>query len=48
MATTEEVKQAIKAVKNGMADNRQEQLAKEAGKQAGSTGNAAREAFRGR
>lgn len=48
MATTEQTKQAITAVKNGVASKQQEEIAKRAAKQAGSMGNRAREAFRGR
>lgn len=48
MATTEQTKAAIRAVKNGQASREQEDIARRAAQQAGSTGNDARAAFRGR
>jgi hypothetical protein len=48
MATEDQVKQAITAVKNGVATQQQQQWAAAAAKQAGSTGNQAREAFKGK
>lgn len=48
MATTDQVRQAITAVKNGVATPQQQKWAADAAKQAGSTGNAAREAFKGK
>ncbi len=48
MATTDQVKQAITAVKNGVATPQQEKWAAAAAKQAGATGNLAREAFKGK
>jgi len=48
MANKDEYERAITAVRNGVADRRQEELAKKAASQAGSMGNRAREAFRGK
>lgn len=48
MANKDEYDRAIAAVRNGQADKRQQELAAKAAKQAGSTGNRAREAFRGK
>lgn len=48
MATDQETKQAIAAVRNNMATREQEEIAARAAKQAGSTGNRAREAFQGK
>ena len=48
MATSEEVETAIIAVRNGVATRNQEELVRRAAQQAGSTGNRAREAFKGR
>ncbi len=47
MATNEQTKAAIVAVKNGVASKSQEEIAARAAKQAGSVGNTAREAFKG-
>ena len=48
MATTEQTDQAITAVRNGQASREQQEIAKRAAQQAGSRGNRAREAFRGK
>ena len=48
MATDDQLRQAIAAVRNGVATREQEQLAAKAAKQAGSTGNEARAAFKGK
>lgn len=48
MATKEQTQAAITAVKNGQASREQEEIARRAAQQAGSTGNQARDAFRGR
>jgi hypothetical protein len=48
MATDKQLDQAITAVKNGVATQQQQQWAAAAAKQAGSTGNKAREAFKGK
>jgi|GEM_PF-3108455 hypothetical protein len=48
MATKDQVNSAITAVKNGVATPQQEKWAADAAKQAGSTGNRAREAFKGK
>lgn len=48
LATKEQTDQAITAVANGQASREQQDIAKRAASQAGSTGNRAREAFKGR
>lgn len=48
VATSEEVEAAITAVRNGVATRNQEELVRRAAKQAGSVGNRARDAFKGR
>lgn len=48
MATTEETRQAIMAVSNGQASREQQEIARRAAQQAGSMGNSAREAFKGK
>lgn len=48
MATDKQLQQAITAVKNGVATKQQQEWAAAAAKQAGSTGNQAREAFKGK
>lgn len=48
MATDKQLKDAITAVRNGVADREQQRLAAAAAKQAGATGNLAREAFKGK
>jgi hypothetical protein len=45
MATKDQEKAAIRAVKSGVASREQEDIARRAAQQAGSTGNAARAAF---
>ena len=48
MATADQVKKAIVAVRKGLATEEQQKWAAAAAKQAGDVGNAARAAFRGR
>lgn len=48
MATKDETEAAITAVKNGQASKEQQEIARRAAQQAGSMGNQARDAFRGR
>jgi hypothetical protein len=48
VATKEQRDAAIVAVRNGVADRRQEEIAAAAAKQAGAVGNTAREAFKGK
>lgn len=48
MATSEQRDKAIVAVRNGVASRDQERIAAEAAKQAGSAGNRARDAFKGK
>ena len=48
LATTEQTKQAITAVKNGVASKQQQEIARRAAQQAGSMGNRARDAFKGK
>lgn len=48
MATDKQLNDAITAVKNGVGDDSQQKLVAAAARQAGATGNRAKEAFKGK